>query len=395
MCRMLLNAKKIILVGVFSVGFAVLGATPGYAELSDAERETKAAELSKLQRQIKSITADQQQVRDQYSSVQAELRKTDRAINRSLNKIKKSNRKLAKQNKKLKSLVKEQQKIQTKLKQHKGLLAQQVRSAYMTGKQAYIKLLLNQQDPATMGRVMKYYDYFNQARKQQIDQALESLQALETVGVAIRLEKNKIEKIKKKQLAEKAGLQSEKKQRKIIISKLSSSIQSKQDQLNQLKSNEQDLKILLEAIVDILTAPAQQKPFHSHRGKMRWPVKGRVQKLFGKQRKNSKVKWNGVVINAREGSRVRAVARGRVAYADWLRGYGLLIILDHGDGYMSLYGQNQSLSMEVGDWVEVNQVIASVGVSGGQKKSALYFEIRKNGKPSNPAKWCTRSQARG
>jgi septal ring factor EnvC (AmiA/AmiB activator) len=387
---MLFNANKITIVLLLFIGF-----TNVCAGLSDTERETKAKELSHLQKQIKSITEDQQQVRDQHDVVQKELRKTERAINRSFNKIKKSNRKLAQQNKKLKALLKQQQKLQATVTRHQGLLAQQIRAAYMTGKQAYIKLLLNQQDPATMGRIMKYYDYLNQARKQQIDRALETLQALETVGEEIRRKKGKIEKIKKKQLTEKKGLQSEKHKRKIIITRLSNSIQSKQQVLDQLKSNEQDLKVLLEAIVDILTAPAQQKPFKSYRGKMSWPVRGRVQNVFGKPRTNSKVKWNGVVINAREGSRVRAVARGRVAYADWLRGYGLLIILDHGDGYMSLYGHNQSLAMEVGDWVEVDQVIASVGMSGGQKKSALYFEIRKNGRPSNPAKWCTRSQGRG
>lgn len=387
---MLFNAKKIILVLLLFSGF-----TNVCTGLSDAERESKAKELGHLQQQIKSITEDQQQVRDQYDAVQKELRKTEQAINRSLKKIKKSNRKLAQQHKKLKVLLKEQAKLQATVTKHKGLLAQQIRAAYMTGKQAYIKLLLNQQDPATMGRVMKYYDYLNQARKQQIDRALETLHALEVVGEEIKQKTDKIKKIKNKQLVEKEALQSEKQKRTIIISRLSNSIQSKQQALNQLKSNEHDLKMLLEAIVDILTAPEQHKPFKSYRGKMTWPVKGRVQKVFGKLRSNSKVKWNGVMINAREGRGVRAVARGRVVYADWLRGYGLLIILDHGDGYMSLYGHNQSLAMEVGDWVEINQVIASVGMSGGQKKSALYFEIRKNGKPSNPAKWCTRSQGRG
>jgi len=387
---MQLYLKNILLLLFLSCWFV-----NSWADLSDSERESKAKELKQLQNKIKKITAEQQAVRDKYDDVQKELRETEQAINLSIKKIKKLNRKLANKNKKLKALQAEQRKLQKAVEKQRGLLGQQIRAAYMTGKQAYIKLLLNQQDPASLGRVMKYYDYLNMARKQQIDSALVSIQALEKVGEEISLEKQKIEKTKAEQFAEKKELLSAKQQRNKVITELSRSIQSKQQTLSQLKSNEHDLKVLLEAIVDILTAPAQQKSFKSYRGKMTWPVKGRVNHVYGKQRNNSKVRWNGVVIDAREGSEVRAIARGRVAYADWLRGYGLLLIIDHGDGYMSLYGHNQSLVKEVGDWVEVNEAIASVGMSGGQKKSALYFEIRKNGQPNNPGKWCTRSQGRG
>lgn len=387
---MLFNPKKIILL-LFLSGWFI----PVFAQLSESERETKAEELRQLQLKIKNITAEQQKVRDQYDVVQTELRKTEQAISRGIKTIKRLNQKLAKKNKKLKALFKQQQQLEKQVAKQRTLLGQQIRAAYMTGKQAYIKLLLNQQDPATMGRVMKYYDYLNQARKQQIDDALETLQALEKVAEKIRLEKQKIEKLKATQLVEKKELLAAKHKRSKVITELSQRIQSKQQALNQLRTNEHDLKVLLEAIVDILTAPQQHKSFQTFRGKMRWPVKGRVRHVYGKLRNNSKVRWNGVVIDAREGSEVRAIARGRVAYADWLRGYGLLLIIDHGDGYMSLYGHNQSLVKEVGDWVEINEVISTVGMSGGQKKSALYFEIRKNGQPNNPGKWCTRSQARG
>jgi septal ring factor EnvC (AmiA/AmiB activator) len=115
-----------------------------------------------------------------------------------------------------------------------------------------------------------------------------------------------------------------------------------------------------------------------------------VRALFGRSRNAGKLKWNGVLIKASEGKDVRAVSHGRVAYADWLRGYGLLLIVDHGDGYMSLYGHNQALYKETGEWIEAGEVIATVGQSGGQQEAALYFEIRHNGKPSNPARWCKR-----
>ena len=132
----------------------------------------------------------------------------------------------------------------------------------------------------------------------------------------------------------------------------------------------------------------RQTPFGKLKGKLVWPALGKVKRLFGKKRQSGRLRWKGVLIEARQGNNVRAVAAGRVAYADWLRGYGLLLIIDHGDGYMSLYGHNESLFKETGDWVSAGDVIASVGKSGGRKLSSLYFEIRHKGKPVNPTRWC-------
>ena len=130
------------------------------------------------------------------------------------------------------------------------------------------------------------------------------------------------------------------------------------------------------------------KSFKKQKGQLYWPAKGTVKQLFGQWRSTGKVKWQGNMIQAKEGSPIHAVYYGRIAYADWLRGYGLIIIVDHGDGYMSLYGHNQTLLKEVGDWVDHNEIIATVGSSGGLQQIGLYFEIRYNGKPSNPAHWC-------
>jgi septal ring factor EnvC (AmiA/AmiB activator) len=133
---------------------------------------------------------------------------------------------------------------------------------------------------------------------------------------------------------------------------------------------------------------AEHQPFAKLRGRLNWPSRGKLITRYGSARKVGKLKWQGVNISAPEGTEVRAISHGRVAFSDWLRGFGLLTIIDHGDGYMSLYGGNQSLFKEVGDWVEAGEAIASVGNSGGRQDSALYFEIRHNGKPSNPLKWC-------
>ena len=135
---------------------------------------------------------------------------------------------------------------------------------------------------------------------------------------------------------------------------------------------------------------ANSEAFGKLKGKLHWPTQGRVQDNFGKNRASGRKLTNGVLIQADEGREVRSVAQGRVAYADWLRGYGMLLILDHGDGYMSLYGHNQAIYKELGEWVQAGEVIATVGKSGGENQSSLYFEIRHNGKPDNPLRWCRR-----
>jgi len=160
-----------------------------------------------------------------------------------------------------------------------------------------------------------------------------------------------------------------------------------------MQRNEKDLQQILKQLELALeefptAAPIIRKPFGKLRGKLNWPAKGRHLHRFGSKRKLANLRWNGVVIKAREGANVKSIAHGQVIFSDWLRGYGLLIIIDHGDGYMSLYGHNQSLFKDVGDYVERNEVISLIGNSGGSEQSALYFEIRHNRKPTNPRRWC-------
>ena len=129
-------------------------------------------------------------------------------------------------------------------------------------------------------------------------------------------------------------------------------------------------------------------PFYKKRGHLIWPTTGRIKHHFGTQIGQSELKWNGVLIEASQGQTVHAVAPGKVIFAKWLQGYGLLLIIDHGNGYMTLYGRNQSLLKKVGDWVKTNTTIATAGQTGGFSQSALYFSLRHNAKPLNPEKWC-------
>ncbi|MCW8851123.1 MAG: peptidoglycan DD-metalloendopeptidase family protein, partial [Gammaproteobacteria bacterium] len=149
------------------------------------------------------------------------------------------------------------------------------------------------------------------------------------------------------------------------------------------------LKSLGELLADIPTSPSETQPFVSQKGKLPWPVNGRFLNNFGQSKNYGDLKWNGVLIKAELGTPVRVVSHGRVAFSDWLQGFGFITIVDHGDGYMSLYGHNESLFKQTGDWVQAGEVIATAGDSGGQPTSAVYFEIRSRGKPINPSKWCS------
>ncbi len=255
---------------------------------------------------------------------------------------------------------------------------------------------MNQESPAAAGRVTTYYDYFNRARSRHIEKSLAIIAKLETVEEGIRQQREKLQSLHRQESANKQKLEKDFRQRKQVLTNLKQEIHSKDKRLAQLVEDEHQLQQLLRSLDrelnDILMGEDNGLSFARQRGKLVWPVRGEVERLFGKSRHAGKLRWNGVLIDSRAGDTVYAVARGRVAYADWLRGYGLLMIIDHGDGYMSLYGHNQGLIKEVGDWVEANEAIAVVGNSGGQDQAALYFEIRHNGKPTNPAYWCRRSR---
>lgn len=368
------------------------------ASYTEQERQSKSAELEKLRKRIQAITRERNKVRTHYDEAQKELRDTEQRINKLVNELKKIDHQLSQQKNKLEKLQQQQHKLHKQLVKQRNLLGQQVRAAYMIGRQEYLKLLLNQQDPAILGRTMTYYRYFNEARVERIEEVNVTLDELTKVSNKIEAQTRVLNELRDDRLASKAMLDKSYRKRSEVIAKLALEIKDKEMKISQLQEDEKQLKKLLKAIEeslpDLLNAPSTSKPFASLRGKLPWPVKGRVKNLYGRSRYQGRIKWNGVLISAREGKTVHAVSRGRVAYADWLRGYGLLLILDHGDGYMSLYGHNQSLFKEVGDWVEANEPVGSVGSSGGQSSAGLYFEIRHNGKPNNPAKWCSKTARR-
>lgn len=350
----------------------------------------KKRQLALLRERMQSVEKNIALTQQSKTNEERELRQLDKRLSKSSKNLRQLSGKLDKTNKKIKQLQSQQTSLKEGIKAQQVLLAEQLKSAYLMGKQQRMKMLLNQQQPDRMSRVMQYYDYFNRARIDNVKALEVDMGQLLIVEELLEGEKLELASFVTAKQAENERLVTTKKQRKTILTQLSKEIKSAAEELSELKENEKRLTKLLasirQAINDIPVLAQKNKPFKSLKGRLSWPIKGSIRNRFGSARKSGR--YDGVVIAASEGTSIRSISHGRVVYADWLRGYGLLIIVDHGSNYMSLYAFNEGLYKEVGDWVETGETIATVGVSGGQQKAGLYFSIRKNGKPVNPIHWC-------
>jgi septal ring factor EnvC (AmiA/AmiB activator) len=365
---------------------------PVIAENSDSQQK----KLQSLRTRIGNLRDELNVIRGEHSVIRKELQEAESKINKYVNALNTLNRNIKNQNKELRRLKKDKARYKRDMATQLELLAVQVRSAYVIGRQEYLKLLLNQEHPESVGRVLRYYQYFNEERSSRITRAENIITKLDKVRVAINRKVAELEVLRKKQRTKKAALENTKRARVLVMARLKSEMLNKGEELQHLIQNEHKLARLIEEIKqvmpDIEMEPGDHLKFAKLKGKLYWPTVGKVQKIYGKSRKSKKLKWKGVIIKAKSGMNVRSISRGRIAYADWLRGYGLLVIVDHGDGYMSLYGHNESIKKETGDWIEANEVIATVGNSGGNEFTGLYFEIRYNGKPTNPSRWCKKTR---
>ena len=358
------------------------------------QTQSKAVELDKLRQQINRLKEKLDQDYNRQGKLRVELRSTERAIGHIARSLKKLGAELKTQTKDLHVLERRRKVQLMDMRSQRQALAEQLRASYAMGRQSYLKLVLSQQNPSYVGRSLAYYRYFSQARTKRIKSIKQTLLAVEEMREAVENKANRLQKLYADHQLQKKALEKTYQKRKNVLARLNSKIHSREQRLKRMLEDERQLNLLLQnlqnALADIPPNVTGNKSFSVLKGKLRWPVAGRLKARFGSARKLGNMKWHGVLIEAQPGDDVRAISHGRVAFADWLRGFGLLIIVDHGDGYMSLYGHNQTLYKEAGDWVEAGEVIAGVGMSGGRQSSALYFEIRHNGRPTNPAKWCRR-----
>jgi len=379
---------RILIVAALLGGVAIGQAQ----ESSDELAEVKERELEDVRERISSIKESMDASAAERDRLTTELQAAEVAISEQRMRIKEVEREQRYTIKKKEELDADLAEREAHLDEESAALAAQVRAAYMSGSQEKIRLLLNQRDPATLGRLMAYYRYLNDYRAGNIDAVIEQIRQLDELRSKIAAEEDRLAGLAKTRYAELTRLNQAQESRTALLASLRQKMKTEGQEVERLAAQEKDLTRLIAELTAILSdyPISSEQPFSEHKGKLTWPVAGTLLHDFGQPRVGGNIKWNGVVLAAPRGREVRAIYHGRVAFADWLAGMGLLVIIDHGDSYMTLYGYNETILKNAGDWVAPGDVIATVGDSGGQSQASLYFELRRGKQPVNPRQWVTR-----
>ena len=379
-------AAILILVTLARPVAAAQGAEQG---LDRAEAESRLgqvlAEIDQLKTSLESSRTEQRKEQDR-------LRNLDLRIQQANGDLRQLQEQKTAQQQELETLLRQRSEYLAQLEQRMDQLAEQLRRSYRNSRQSRIQLVLNQDDPGRLGRLLAYYDYFARAQADRIALLRSALTTLEVMQQSIDRQLSQLERLRAEQQAALEGLGAQREQRQVLLAELASQIGSGASRLQELERNRQDLEALIERLTDVLAdiPPdlGNRVGVEKQKGRLPMPVQGPVKHAYGQSR-GGVLNWQGWLIGAKAGTEVAAIAYGRVAFADWLRGYGLLIIVDHGQGYMSLYGYNESLLHDAGAWVEPGDPISIVGTNPGNEQG-LYFELRKGGKAIDPAGWLSR-----
>jgi septal ring factor EnvC (AmiA/AmiB activator) len=351
-------------------------------------------ELKALQQRIDQAESARQEAATEAGAAVAELRRHELAIGTTATRLREIEQGIAGRTATLKDLAARRDGHARRLEELRAGLARQIRAAYLDGsRQDTIKLLLSQDDPRRLSRMMTYHGHVARARAGQIDAVRAELKAIEDLTLAVKLENDRLRQLQAEQARGMADLASLRRVRSEAVDRLQAQMQRREAELETLKADARQLESLIETLArKPAAAPADESPFGKLKGKLAWPVAGSIARKFGQATNRAadggELTARGVFLTAAAGTPVRAVATGRVVFADWFQSLGMLLIVDHGDGYMSLYGHNQSLTRAVGETVAAADTIAMSGDSGGIAEPGLHFEIRRNGTPLNPAHWC-------
>ncbi len=360
--------------------------------LAWGENTPSKAQLAQLKDRISELSAAQNRELRKRDSVQADLREAELRISRLSREQRNLEQQAGEARQRLAKLEKEQAQLAREKQTQLDWLAKTVRASYQAGRQERIKLLLNQEQPDQIARLLRYQEYYQRARSNRLQQVNGELDEL--MAVSLRVEQARQALLDKRSDVHRHAdkLQGAQKSRQQTLASLNRSLDDRSSSLSQLRRDQQQLEKLLadmQRSLNDIPADLGGTPFGKLAGKLPWPLDGNIGTSYNSAREGA-LRWQGVILNASAGTPVRSVYAGRVVFADWLRGYGLLTIVDHGNGYLTLYGYNQSLLREVGEWVSTGDSQALAGNSGGNRASGLYFEIRHRGKAVNPTRWCNR-----
>ncbi len=372
-------------------GLALLALGLPSAESAPADR-TQA--LEQIRARIQAIDKSLQEDRLRKDDLARALRETEQSIARLSRDLDKIDDEVTVQEQKVAKTRQERAAIARKLESERGALRQQVRAAYLMGRQQQAKLLLNQEDPGKLGRVLTYYDYLNRARVRQIELINSQFERLRAVEADLQAQLDALGKTHNQRLATLDQLKSQRSQRRRTLDQIAARIKDQSRELARLREDQTRLQNLItsvrRALVDVPYEAGSNKPFPELKGKLSWPLRGPILARFGASKAGGKLSWRGLWIGSPAGTPVQAIARGRVVYVGWMHSYGLIVIIEHGDGYYSLYGHAQSASVSLGDTVMPGQAVALAGDSGGHEKPGVYLEIRKGKDPVNPQQWLQR-----
>lgn len=368
-----------------------LSLVPLAPALAQDSREAK-AELKQTEAEIQRLKKLLGTLKQDMSELEAELKQSESEIGRLRKESEALESDILEGESNLQRLQEQAEALHVALEAQQEQIAQQARSAYMAGQQDYLKLVLNQDDPARVARMMRYYEYISRARVEEITQYNDTIDQVRAATTEIVREQNRLQDNRERLVSRQQSLEAERKNRSNLLAGLRSKSQTEEQRLKNRESERQELAALIKKLDEAVTSiptPAGSLPFTKAKGKLPLPLQGEILARYGSQRgDDARLKWDGMLIAGSEGAPVHAIHGGRVVFADWLRGSGLLLILDHGGGYLSLYGHNQTLLKDVGTSVQPGEAIATVGNSGGMARSALYFSIRHQGRALDPLAWC-------
>lgn len=355
-----------------------------------ANEDVSPAQIAALKKRIDAINGWLADAEKDRSALERQLADTERTISRLTSERRTLQQQGKEQQQRLGELQSEERQLAQTLEKQRESLKKQIRTAWMEGDAPAVKVLLNEINPDKIARTMTYYEYLSRDTVRRLETFRKHLDDLKTTQAAVQATRAKLVQTEQGLVARQQELTNSRQERQRTLAALDKDIRARRSEKTELESDRERLEKLLsevqEAIANI-PSPNEAQPFPSLRNKLPWPTQGKVVSRFGERYADGKMRRNGFLIQTGEETEVKAIHYGRVVFANWLRGFGLITIIDHGDGYMTLYGHSSSLFTSPGDWVSAGEAIAQTGLTGGSDTPTLYFEVRHNGKPDNPARW--------
>jgi septal ring factor EnvC (AmiA/AmiB activator) len=373
--------------------------------LANCAYASKQDELENLRKHITNLQQELEKTSESKSEAADALRESERAISNSNRKLSELEQQQTEAGHTLNQLQQQGRLLEKDMHGQQTLLGKLLYQQYLGGKQEPLKILLNNRDPNQLARELQYFEYIARSRAVWLNTLRGNLDQLHIVAEQTKQKSDEIAALQAEQILQKQSLEKGKRTHQQVLNKIALQLKQQRREIGRLQRDENHLSQLVDKLSKMLAHPKGKgvfnnnnlpdnrfdgSPFAKLKGHLALPVKGVVSNKFGNARPESTVLWKGLFLRAATNQPVKAVAAGRVVFADWLRGFGNLLILDHGNGYMSLYGNNETLFKQVGDVLRGGDTIASVGNSGGNEESGLYFELRHEGQAMDPMKWISR-----